>query len=80
MGVELPPWKVYRHGEYIAALKYPEDAAAMVPAGGHIKWSHRGPILWAEGSEAFSAFKEPVRCADTMTARLTEHKIERGLL
>ena len=36
-----PRWKVYRDGEYVAACKYPEDAAAIVANGGSVKLDHR---------------------------------------
>jgi hypothetical protein len=50
-----PEWKVYRAGEYIAACKYAEDAAALVSmAGGLVKHGH-SLIVWREGSEEFSA-------------------------
>jgi hypothetical protein len=32
-----PRFKVYRNGEYVAAVKYPEDAAALVAGGGEIR-------------------------------------------
>lgn len=50
-----PEWKVYRNGEYVAACKYAEDAAALVSmAGGIVKHGH-SLIVWREGSEKFSA-------------------------
>jgi endonuclease YncB( thermonuclease family) len=50
-----PQWKVYRGGEYVAACKYAEDAAAMVSvAGGLVKHGH-SLIVWREGQEQFSA-------------------------
>ena len=50
-----PQWKVYRDGEYVAACKYAEDAAAMVSvSGGVVKHGH-SLIVWREGSEKYSA-------------------------
>lgn len=53
-----PPFKVHRYGEYVASVRYLEDAAALVAGhpGATIRYrAHHGPVLWREGSEAFSA-------------------------
>ena len=55
-----PRWKVYdRNGEYIAACKYPEHAAAILGAlgeGTELRDGH-GPnrVVWIEGDEVCSA-------------------------
>lgn len=49
-----PPWKVYTaDGEYVAACKDIEDAAALVAfrgLGAQIRYEHRH-IVWREGFE-----------------------------
>ena len=52
-----PRWKVYSEdNEFIGALKYPEDAAAMVAlrGSGTVRDGHRR-VVWREGAEAFAA-------------------------
>jgi len=53
-----PIWKVYsRTGEYVAACKYGEDAAAVVATyaeGATIRYGHRR-VVWTEGAETFPA-------------------------
>lgn len=51
-----PLLKIYRDGEYVAACKYYEDAAAVCGMGGNarVKWDH-GKIIWTEGREEISA-------------------------
>lgn len=51
-----PPFKVYSaHGEYVASVKYLEDAAALIAScyteGATIRWGH-STILWTEGKES----------------------------
>jgi hypothetical protein len=57
---ESPKYKVYnRHGEYVAACKHAEDAAALVALygdGATIKHGHR-TIVWCEGAESQPAGK-----------------------
>ena len=36
-----PRFKIYRNGKYVAACKYPEDAAMIVANGGSVKLDHR---------------------------------------
>jgi hypothetical protein len=51
---KTPEFKVYKDsGEYVAACKYPEDAAAIVASygdGATIRLGHRR-VIWQEGSE-----------------------------
>lgn len=64
-----PKWKVYRNGEYVAACKYAEDAAAMVSvAGGTVKLNHN-KVVWVEGEEDQSAGESYDEAAATMIAR-----------
>ena len=52
-----PKFKVYRTGEYIAACKYAEDAAALVaaaPTGCLVKYEHK-LVVWTEGAERIEA-------------------------
>ena len=54
-----PDYKVYNRSEYVAACKYPEDAAAIVAAygeGATIRFGHRAKdTVWREGKEDQSA-------------------------
>lgn len=65
-----PQWKVYHNGEYVAACKYREDAAALVAifSGGIVKHGH-SLIVWREGYEAFSAGESYDRAGDVMEQR-----------
>ena len=53
-----PQFKVYSpHGQYLAACKYPEDAAAIIALhgdGAQIRWGHKF-IVWDEGKETCPA-------------------------
>lgn len=80
-----PNLKVYRRGEYIAACKYAEDAAAIVAMeseaeGDHacqgkadtfIKNGHSGSILWHEGHEG-----QPAGESYDFVARLVYMRLE----
>lgn len=68
-----PVWKVYRGTEYVAACKYPEDAAALVAVlgdGSTIKHSH-GKSLWLEGAETQPAGESYDHVAETVRRRLS---------
>ena len=67
-----PKWKVYRQGEYVAACKYAEDAAALVAVSGGIVKHDHNLVVWREGSEGFSAGESYDRAAGRMHARLDE--------
>lgn len=69
-----PEWKVYRDGEYIAACKHAEDAAALVAlSGGDVRHGHRkADIVWREGAEAFSAGESYDGAARIMVQRVEE--------
>lgn len=75
-----PAWKVYRPGasrpEYVAACKYPEDAAALVALSGEgtVKHGH-GLTVWREGREAFPASESYDGAAALMRKRL-QRKLE----
>jgi len=77
---QSPQFKVYRNGEYVAACKYAEDAAAMVSLtpSGEIKYGHR-LVVWREGSEEFSAGNSYDGAAAVMFERIQKENI-RGLL
>lgn len=54
-----PQWKVYTaDGEYIAACKYIQDAAALIATRGHmgdsIRFGHR-KVCWEEGVDGTAA-------------------------
>lgn len=69
-----PLWKVYRGREYVAACRYPEDAAAVVavaPTDAVIRFRHR-LVVWREGAEAFSAGESYDRAAEIMQSRVDE--------
>ena len=70
-----PQWKVYRDGEYVAACKYPEDAAALVAlSGGIVKLGH-SLIVWREGSEEIEAGDSYDRAASIMQQRAHDHNV-----
>jgi hypothetical protein len=56
--MSTPVWKIYTaSGEYIAACKHSEDAAAVVSLHGQgatVRHNH-GHVVWREGAEEFSA-------------------------
>lgn len=69
-----PQWKVYRDKEYVAACKYPEDAAILVSAaGGVVKHGH-SLVVWTEGSEDFSAGESYDNAATVMADRLNAYQ------
>lgn len=51
-----PKFKIYRDKEYVGAVKFAEDAAALVGVSGMgvVKYDHKH-IVWREGSEPFPA-------------------------
>jgi hypothetical protein len=70
-----PQWKIYRDGEYVAACKHPEDAAALVAmSGGVVKLGH-SVIVWCEGSEEFEAGDSYDRAASIMQQRAHDHNV-----
>ena len=68
-----PRWKCYFQSEYVAACKYPEDAAILMAAWGkgcEVRFGiNHKLVLWREGLEDFSA-AETGRAADIMRERL----------
>ncbi len=64
-----PTWKVYRGKEYVAACKYPEDAAALMFSDGDcVKFDHK-VLVWCEGNEAFPAAQSYDKAGDVMRQR-----------
>lgn len=67
-----PQWKVYSVvREYVAATRYPEDAAALASVNGRgteVRYGHK-MVVWREGSEDFSAGESYDRAAEVMVAR-----------
>ena len=64
-------YKVYSpDGEFIAACKYPEDAAAVVALqnSGTVRWRHR-KIIWREGKEECFASESYDGAAQIMRSR-----------
>ena len=56
-----PKFKVYRFGEYVAACKFPEDAAAILGMGGpgEIRLNHKEVLYKTEdGCEAANSYDE----------------------
>jgi len=51
-----PGWKCYLNGQYMAATKYAEDAAALVAAWGSgvVYWQHKAKV-WIEGLDGMAA-------------------------
>ena len=80
-----PEFKVYREGEYVAACKYAEDAAALVAMrqSGQIRHGH-SHVVWDEGNEDFEAGESYDGVAqivyDRIDNKLTNYatKAERG--
>jgi hypothetical protein len=70
-----PQWKVYNDsGEYVAACKHAEDAAALVAnygSGAKIKHGH-SLVVWHEGHEAESAGESYDACRIVMLNRLQD--------
>ena len=70
-----PEFKVYTaDGEYIAACKHIEDAAAVVALyneGATIRWMH-SKIVWKEGAENFPASESYDEVARIVTERIDE--------
>lgn len=70
-----PVWKIYtRDGEYVAACKDAEDAAALVGLrgdGSTVRYDHKTTV-WREGSEECSALDNYDQAAATMHARISE--------
>lgn len=68
-----PTWKVYSgDGEYIAAVKYLEDAAALVAMRGDgttIRYQH-GVVIWREGKETQPAGESYDYVAETCRTRV----------
>lgn len=65
-------WKVYRDGEFVAAFKFPEDAAVLVSAtGGQVRFGH-SMVVWTEGKEDFSAGESYDRAGEVMEQRRRE--------
>ena len=73
-----PEYKVYNTaGEYIAACKYGEDAAALVALqgdGAKIKWDH-SVVLWTEGAEDQPAGESYDHVRETMHERQRRHNV-----
>jgi hypothetical protein len=71
-----PDWKVYSEGgEYVAACKYPEDAAMIITGrmGGTIRWGHSNRrTVWREGHEAQPAGESFDLVAETCLRRRHE--------
>lgn len=69
--MSTPKWKVYRDGEYIAACKYPEDAAALVgvATSGIVKYEHK-LVVWTEGAEEIAAGDSYDGAAEIMRGRV----------
>lgn len=68
-----PPIKVYRKGEYVASLKYFEDAAAVagMSPGSVVKWQGE-KVIWIEGEEKVDAADSWDRAAAIMSQRVDE--------
>ena len=80
----VPSWKVYTpDGKYVAACKYPEDAAAVVASygdGASIRWLHRKKdTVWTEGTDG-SAGESYDACARICRLNLQAIKIREGTL
>lgn len=67
-----PQYKITNpQGEYVAACKYSEDAAALVALyGDGAKILHQGKIVWREGKERVSASESYDFVRDTVLTRI----------
>jgi len=73
-----PSFKVYRDGkDYVAALKYAEDAAqiASMHPGAIVK--HDGRIVWREGKEVVSGADSVDQAAEIILERCRQHLSQR---
>lgn len=72
-----PRLKVFSSdGEYIASVKYYEDAAALASMRGdgtQVRAGHGGTVLWHEGTEEFSAGESYDDAAQVMLERDQAH-------
>ena len=69
-----PRLKVYRGDEYVASVKYAEDAAAIIASGGEdmtIRDGHKH-VVWTEGQEAQSAAESYDFVALTIYGRMAK--------
>ena len=66
-----PEFKVYHNGEYIAATKYPEEAAAIacMREGTIVKYRHKH-VVWQEGKESVLASDSWDAAANVMRQRV----------
>lgn len=67
-----PPYKVFRNGEYVASVKYLEDAAALCSVSGKgsvVKLGH-SKVIWTEGEEEIDAGDSYDEAADIMQRRV----------
>ena len=72
-----PKFKIYREGEYVAACKYAEDAAAIVGvSGGLVKYDH-GRVIWREGEELIEASQSYDEAGAIMVKRVTDYAQKR---
>ncbi|MGP9804043.1 hypothetical protein [Paracoccus sp. NSM] len=72
---QSPQFKIFRPGgEYVAACKYAEDAAALTAIlgdGTKIKHGH-SHVVWTEGAEDFSAGESYDRVAKIVHDRIRQ--------
>lgn len=64
-------------GQYVAALKHAEDAAAVLAVygeGAKLRLGHSGPYVWIEGKESQPAAESYDFVATTVYARIAEHR------
>lgn len=70
-----PKYKIYRGKEYVASVKYLEDAAALVAITGEgTVRLDPSRIIWTEGNEAFSAGDSFDEAALVMRNRIRAHE------
>lgn len=64
-----PKFKIFRNGEYVAACRYAEDAAAAVAAFGDVV-KYEGRIIWRTISEQSEFTESYDAAADLMLGRI----------
>ena len=74
-----PQFKVFNaEGEYVASVKYFEDAACLMSfygEGASVRAGHgKKETLWTEGRESFSAGESYDDAAEVMASRLADLK------
>lgn len=79
-----PKFKVYRGGEYVAACKHAEDAAALVAvSGGEVRYGHgASSVVWREGEDGHAGDSydgAAAKMQERIDARSVSHALGRSV-